>query len=78
MSTEFEEVKSLAKEWCGRGASVRYMPVGLPALPGDRDRLALHHIEGHVLSMLPATAWMSDRLSGQANSANCGLVPFLP
>ncbi|MCD9198912.1 lipase family protein [Aeromicrobium wangtongii] len=71
-------VKQLAKDWCGKGAAVRYLPVGLPALPGDRDQLVLHHLEGMLLAYPTALAWMTDRLSGAAAPSNCGSLGLMP
>jgi hypothetical protein len=72
------QVKQLARDWCGKGPAVRYLPVGLTAVPGDRDRLVLHHLAGMVLAYPTALAWMTERLSGAAAPSSCSSLAVLP
>lgn len=69
------QAKQLARDWCGKGAVVKYLPVGSPSLT---DSLVLHHIEGMVLAWPAALSWMTDRLQGEKAPNNCGLLPLLP
>lgn len=73
-----KQARQLAVDWCGKGAKVTYAPLGLPALPGDTDRLAVQHIAGLFEGLPTAQSWMNARLTGKAPTTNCGLVRWLP
>lgn len=73
-----KQARQLAKDWCAKGANVKYLPVGTPPLPGDADKLALGHVSGMVLAWPTALSWMTDRLQGERAYGNCGLLPLMP
>lgn len=66
-----KQVRQLAVDWCGRGAEVLYRPLGTPPLPGDTDRLALHHAAGIIESLPHALTWLSQLVAGEPHKTNC-------
>lgn len=72
-----KQARQLAVDWCAKGSKVTYAPLGLPALPGDTDRLAVQHLTGLFEGLPVAQSWMADRLEGKSATTNCGLVPWL-
>ncbi|KNX38291.1 lipase family protein [Luteipulveratus halotolerans] len=66
------QVRRLAVDWCGKGAPVTYKGLGLPPLPGDTDRLAVHHLAGAAEGLPSALSWLSDRFAGKPVTNSCG------
>ena len=55
-----------------------YVPLGLPALPGDTDRAAIHHLAGMVEGLPSALSWMENRFAGKSSINSCGMMWLLP
>lgn len=73
-----KQARQLAVDWCGKGSPVTYLPVGLPPLPLDQDKLAVHHLAGAVESAPIALPWLLDRLNGRSHRSNCSTIGWLP
>ena len=69
------QVKQLAKDWCAKGATVKYEPV-IQLI--DSGGAGLTHALPIFGESGKATTWLVDRLNGKAASSNCALVPVLP
>ncbi|KGN31314.1 hypothetical protein N802_04290 [Knoellia sinensis KCTC 19936] len=73
-----KQARQLAVDWCGKGARVTYVPLGLPALPGDTDRGTLHHIAGVPEGLPTASIWMQKRFEGASSVNSCPIIRALP
>lgn len=69
------QVKQLARDWCGLGASVFYAPLA-QALPTGGT--GLNHIAPAFTDQSAAQGWLLARLTGVPATSNCALVPALP
>lgn len=69
------QVRQLAKDWCGQGAKVTYVPVVQP-LPSAGT--ALNHLGPAITRLAQAQNWLVDRLRGERATSNCGSLPALP
>lgn len=69
----YPQVRQLALDWCGRGATVQFEPTAWlpPVLPSTAI--------GHLLEFLPATVaahdWLTRRLAGEPAPSNCAAMP---
>ncbi len=73
-----KQSRQLAVDWCKKGSRVTYVPLGLPALPGDTDRAAIHHLAGMVEGLPSALSWMENRFAGKSSINSCGMMWLLP
>ena len=69
------QAKQLAKDWCAKGANVRYEPV-VQLIPSGGT--ALNHALPIFGESGKAQTWLVDRLDGKAATSNCASVPVLP
>ncbi|CRK58790.1 Triacylglycerol lipase precursor [Alloactinosynnema sp. L-07] len=58
--------KQLARDWCAKGADVRFAP-----------NLGPTHVGGAIASYPGAFAWLEARFAGLPTISNCWVVPFL-
>lgn len=69
----YPQVRQLAIDWCGQGASVQFEPTAW--LPPLFPSTAI----GHLLEFLPATVaahdWLTQRLAGVPAPSNCSALP---
>lgn len=72
---DHKQARQLAKDWCGKGANVTYVPV-IQTVPTGGT--ALNHLGPAITRLLPAHNWLVDRLNGKSVSSNCGALWLLP
>lgn len=66
--------RTLAVDWCRKGADVTYKPVVLP----DAGRALVNHFVPLLADQRAAVAWLTDRLSGRPAASNCRSLPLQP
>ena len=70
------QVKQLALDWCGLGATVDYQPVRQLL---DSGGTALNHLAPMLTESSASQAWLAAQLTGSAPAtSNCASVPQLP
>ena len=68
------QARTLAVDWCRKGADVTYVPVTLPPL----GRSLLNHFAPLITDQGDAIDWLTDRLSGKPASSTCWSLPVRP
>ncbi|MFJ3714591.1 lipase family protein [Streptomyces sp. NPDC090057] len=68
------QARTLAVDWCRKGASVTYAPVVVPPL----GRSLLNHFTPLITDQGSAIGWLTDRLSGKPASSTCWSLPVQP
>ncbi|NEA62849.1 lipase family protein [Streptomyces sp. SID12488] len=68
------QARSLAADWCAKGANITYRPVLLPNVISP----LLNHFTPLLTDQGNAVSWLTDRLSGKPATSNCGALPVLP
>ncbi|WP_281882588.1 lipase family protein [Agromyces rhizosphaerae] len=70
-----DQAKQLAKDWCAKGAAVRYVSVVQPA---SSHGTGLNHLTPLITRAAQGQSWLVDRLEGRAAYGNCAFLPVLP
>ncbi|MFJ9733448.1 lipase family protein [Streptomyces sp. NPDC101171] len=68
------QARTLAVDWCRKGASVTYTPVVVPPL----GRSLLNHFTPLITDQGSAIGWLTDRLSGKPARSTCWSLPVQP
>ncbi|MFF3636638.1 lipase family protein [Streptomyces sp. NPDC002250] len=68
------QARTLAVDWCRKGASVTYAPVVVPPL----GRSLLNHFTPLITDQGSAIGWLTDRLSGKPARSTCWSLPVQP
>ncbi|MDQ1037624.1 hypothetical protein QFZ75_004040 [Streptomyces sp. V3I8] len=68
------QARTLAVDWCGKGADVTYKPVVLPNV----GSALLNHFAPLLADQGDAVDWLVDRLSGRSTTSNCWSMPIQP
>jgi len=69
------QVKQLAKDWCGKGVKVDYVPVIQPI---GSFGTGLNHLGPAVTNLPSSHNWLMDRMAGKSATSNCGLLWLMP
>ncbi|MFS8200347.1 lipase family protein [Streptomyces sp. CWNU-52B] len=68
------QARTLAVDWCGKGADVTYKPVVLPNV----GSALLNHAAPLLTDQGSAIDWLTDRLAGKPATSNCASMPIQP
>ncbi|MGW4440820.1 lipase family protein [Streptomyces sp. NPDC004596] len=68
------QARTLAVDWCRKGADVTYAPVVAPPL----GRSLLNHIAPLIADQGDAIDWLTDRLAGKPAGSTCWSLPVRP
>ena len=72
---DHKQAKQLAKDWCGKGVNVTYVPVIQPIGTGGT---ALNHLTPMITRLGASHHWLAERLAGKSVRSNCGSLAWLP
>ncbi|MGW5328449.1 lipase family protein [Streptomyces sp. NPDC004014] len=68
------QARTLAVDWCRKGADVTYAPVVAPPL----GRSLLNHVVPLIADQGDAVDWLTDRLAGRPAGSTCWSLPVRP
>lgn len=68
-----KQARQLAVDWCRKGGNITYEAIALPNLG---DKLLTNHLVPLITNQGDAVSWLTDRLSGKADTSNCWTMPL--